>query len=160
MAQPIVGQDSLVGQELGHYRLLEKIGEGGMGVVYRARDAHLSRDVAIKVLPAGMLADSAARQRFRKEALALSGLNHPNIATIFDFDTCDGIDYLVEELIPGDSLDHRLKAGALSQSQSIDLGMQLCAGLAAAHERGIIHRDIKPANIRVTPAGHLKILDF
>ncbi len=154
------GPDLLVGTELGHYRIVEKIGAGGMGVVYRARDEHLKRDVAVKVMPAGLLADATARQRFRKEALALSELNHPNIATVFDFDTCDRIDYLVEELIPGASLDEMLEAGALTEHECIDLGVQLSAGLAAAHERGIIHRDIKPANIRITPEGHLKILDF
>ena len=99
------GPDLLVGTELGHYRIVEKIGAGGFGVVYRARDEHLKRDVAVKVMPVGLLADARARQRFRKEALALSEINHPNIATVFDFDTCDRIDYLVEELIPGASLD-------------------------------------------------------
>ena len=160
MAQQAVGEESLVGQTLGHYRVVERIDKGGQGVVYRARDEHLKRDVAIKVLPAGVLADATARQRFRKEALALSELNHPNIAVIHDFDTHDGIDYLVEEWIPGVSLDEKLQAGSLSERECIDLGLQLCAGLAAAHEHGIIHRDIKPANIRVTPEGHLKILDF
>ncbi len=160
MAQQALGEDSLVGRALGHYLLVEKIGKGGMGVVYRARDEHLKRDVAIKVLPIGLLADVTALQRFRKEAHALSELNHPNIATIHDFDTCDGIDYLVEELIPGVSIDEMLEAGALDERECVDLGMQLCTGLAAVHERGIIHRDIKPGNIRVTPEGHLKILDF
>ena len=160
MAQPTLGEPSLAGQTLGHYRLVEKIGKGGMGIVYRARDEHLNRDVAIKILSSGSLADTAARQRFRKEALALSELNHPNIAVIYDFDTCDGIDYLVQELIPGKSLREMLEAGALAQDECIEMGKQLCAGLAAAHERGIIHRDIKPGNILVTPEGHLKILDF
>jgi eukaryotic-like serine/threonine-protein kinase len=160
MAQPALGEQSLAGQTLGHYRLVEKIGKGGMGVVYLARDEHLDRDVAIKVLSSGRLADTTARQRFRKEALALSELNHPNIAVIYDFDSCDGIDYLVQELIPGKSLREMLEAGALPQDECIELGKQLCAGLAAAHERGIIHRDIKPGNILLTPEGHLKILDF
>ena len=160
MAQPTLGEHSLAGQTLGHYRLVEKIGKGGMGVVYLARDEHLDRDVAIKILSSGRLADTAARQRFRKEALALSELNHPNIAIIYDFDTSDGIDYLVEELIPGKSLREMLEAGALSEDGCIELGKQLCAGLAAAHERGIVHRDIKPGNILVTTEGHLKILDF
>ncbi len=160
MAQPVLGEPSLAGQTLGHYRLVEKIGKGGMGVVYRARDEHLNRDVAIKILSSGSLADTAARQRFRKEALALSELNHPNIAVIYDFDSCDGIDYLVQELIPGKSLREMLEAGALAQDECIEVGKQLCAGLAAAHERGIIHRDIKPGNILITPEGHLKILDF
>ena len=125
MAQPIVGQDSLVGQELGHYRLLEKIGEGGMGVVYRARDAHLSRDVAIKVLPAGMLADSAARQRFRKEALALSGLNHPNIATIYGVEDRA----IVMELVEGADLK-----GPLSAEEALPIIEQLIDALEYAQE--------------------------
>ena len=161
MAQQLSIEDTMVGQELGHYRLLDKIGEGGMGVVYRARDEHLNRDVAIKVLPPGRLSDDTARQRIRKEALALSELNHPNIAIVHDFDTQHGIDYLVEELIAGVSIEEMLEEeGALSDQRCIDLGIQLCAGLAAAHERGIIHRDIKPSNIRITPEGLLKILDF
>ena len=155
-----LGQDSLIGRELGHYRLIERIGEGGMGVVYRAQDEHLDREVAIKVLPQGSLADDAVRQRFRKEAHALSKLNHPNIATVHDFDSCDGNDYLAEELIAGVSLDEKLATGPLSEREIVDLGTQLCEGLAVAHERGIIHRDIKPGNIRVTPDGRLKILDF
>src|SRR5215468_2480682 len=98
----------MIDQTLGHYRIVEKIGAGGMGEVYRAHDHHLDRDVAIKVLPAGMLADESARKRFHKEALALSKLNHPNIATIYDFDSEDGVDFLVMELIPGTTLSHKL----------------------------------------------------
>lgn len=160
MAEQALSEDSLVGHALGHYRLDERIGQGGMGVVYRAHDEHLDRDVAIKILPTELLASETARHCFHKEAHALSKLNHPNIATVYDFDSCDDIDYLAEELIPGMSLDEMLAAGPLSEKECIDLGMQLCAGLATAHEHGIIHRDIKPGNIRVTPEGHLKILDF
>ena len=104
----------MIGQKLGHYRVDEKIGAGGMGEVYRARDEHLERDVAVKVLPAGTLADESARKRFRKEALALSKLNHPNIATVFDFDTQDGVDFLVMEHIAGVALSERLGAGPLA----------------------------------------------
>lgn len=160
MAKSALGQDSLVGQALGHYRIVEKIGEGGMGVVYRARDEHLDRDVAIKILPLGSLTDKTARQRFRKEALALSKLNHSNIAVVIDFDECDGIDYLAQEFVAGLALDEMLATGRLSEKECIEFGLQLCAGLATAHERGIIHRDIKPGNLRVTPDGQLKILDF
>src|SRR3974390_1483074 len=116
MAHQIAGEESLVGRKLGHYCVVEKIGKGGMGVVYRARDEHLKRDVAIKVLPCGSLTDAAARQRFRKEAFALSEVNHPNIAVIHDFDTCDGVDFLVEEYIPGASLDDMLACGALTEA--------------------------------------------
>ncbi len=131
---------------LSHYRVLEQIGEGGMGVVYRAQDEHLDRDVALKVLPSGALADEAARKRFRKEALALSKLNHPNIATVFDFDTEEGTDFLVEELVQGMSLEQMLHPGPLTEKEIVDLGSQLCHGLAAAHEQGIVHRDLKPTN--------------
>lgn len=145
---------------LSHYRILEQIGAGGMGVVYRAHDERLDRDVALKVLPSGALADEAARKRFRKEALALSKLNHPNIATVHDFDTQEQTDFLVEELIPGLSLSEMLFSGPLPEREIINLGSQLADGLAAAHEQGVIHRDLKPANIRVTPDARVKILDF
>ena len=145
---------------LSHYRILEQIGAGGMGVVYRAHDEHLDCDVALKVLPPGKLADEAARKRFRKEALALSKLNHPNIAVVHDFDTQDGTDFLVEELIPGVSLSEMLISGPLPEREIINLGSQLAEALQAAHQQGVTHRDLKPANIRVTPDARLKILDF
>lgn len=150
----------MIGQTLGHYRIVEKIGEGGMGVVYRAHDQRLDRDVALKVLPAGTLADEAIRQRFRKEALALSRLNHPNIETVYDFDSQEGTDFLVMELIPGLTLDKKLAAGALPEREIARLGVQLAEGLVAAHKQEVTHRDIKPGNLRVTPEGRLKILDF
>ena len=148
------------GEVLGHYRMLEKIGEGGMGEVYRAGDEHLGRDVAIKVLPAGTLADHHARKRFRQEADALSQLNHPNIATIYDFDTQEGVDFLVMEYIPGETLSNRLCQGQLLEKEVVRLGLQLVEGLAAAHEQGVIHRDLKPGNLRLTSDERLKILDF
>jgi serine/threonine protein kinase/tetratricopeptide (TPR) repeat protein len=149
-----------VGQLLGHYRILEQIGAGGMGVVYRAHDEQLDRDVAIKVLPAGILADEDVRKRFRKEALSLAKLNHPNVATVHEFGSQDGIDFLVTEFIAGETLDDKLAGGALPAKQIIDLGLQLAQGLSAAHQQGIVHRDLKPANLRLTPDGRLKILDF
>ena len=149
-----------IGQNLGPYRLLEQIGAGGMGVVLRAHDERLDRDVALKVLPQGPLADDHARHRFRKEALALSRLNHPNIETVHEFDTQAGIDFLVLELVPGISLDGKLAAGPLPEKEVMRLGAQLAEGLAAAHDKGVLHRDLKPANLRVTPEGRLKILDF
>jgi serine/threonine protein kinase/tetratricopeptide (TPR) repeat protein len=160
MANAALGQDSLVGHVLGHYRIVEEIGAGGMGVVYRAHDEHLDRDIAIKILPSGMLGDTAARQRFHKEAHAVSKLNHPNIASVYDFDSCDGIDYLAEELVPGISLEEMLSSGPLGEKELVNLGTQLCEGLVAAHNRGVLHRDIKPSNLRVTPEGQLKIIDF
>jgi serine/threonine protein kinase/Flp pilus assembly protein TadD len=145
---------------LSHYRVLEQIGAGGMGVVYRAHDEHLDCDVALKVLQPGRLADESARKRFRKEALALSKLNHPNIAVVHDFDTQDGTDFLVQEFIPGLLLSEMLTSGPLTEREIVNLGSQLADGLAAAHEQGIVHCDLKPANIRVTPDVRLKILDF
>ena len=150
----------MIGQTLGHYRVLEQIGAGGMGLVFRAHDERLGRDVALKVLPPGTLTDENARRRFRKEAPTLSKLNHPNIATVFDFDTQDGVDFLVMELIPGVTLDEKVAAGALAEKEVIRLGAQLAEGLAAAHEQQVIHRDLKPGNLRLTPDGRLKILDF
>jgi len=149
-----------IGQTLGHYRLIEQIGAGGMGVVYRARDEQLERDVALKVLPAGMLAEETARKRFRKEGLALAKLNHPNIATVHEFGSQDEIDFLVTEYIPGVTLDSRLALGAFPTKEVLSLGTQLAQGLSAAHEQGIVHRDLKPPNLRLTPDRRLKILDF
>jgi eukaryotic-like serine/threonine-protein kinase len=150
----------MIGQQLGHYLILAKIGAGGMGEVYRARDLQLDREVALKVLPTGMLADEAARKQFRKEALALAKLNHPNIETVFEFASQDGVDFLAMELIPGAAISERIKAGPLPQAEIARLALQLCEGLAAAHEHGIIHCDLKPQNLYVTPDGWLKILDF
>ena len=147
-------------RKLGHYRILDKIGSGGMGEVYRARDERLDREVAVKVLSAGILADETARKRFRNEALALSKFNHPNIATIYDFDADEGADFIVTELVNGETLAQKIAAGRLPEREILDLAAQLAEGLAAAHERGIVHRDLKPANLRVTIDGRLKILDF
>src|SRR5271165_1551934 len=153
-------RDLLVGGELGHYRIVERIGAGGMGEVYRARDEHLARDVAVKVLSPGTLTDASARNHFHKEALTLSKLNYPSIATIYDFDTQQGVDFLVMEYIPGVTLSDRVAAGPLPEKEVLRLGVQLAEGLAAAHDHGVVHRDLKPGNLRVTSDGRLKILDF
>ena len=150
----------MVGETISHYRILVQIGAGGMGVVYKAYDEQLEREVALKVLSPGLLADEAARKRFRKEALALARLNHPNIATIFEFGNDAGADFLVTEYIPGITLDMKLSAGPLDMEEVIRLGIQLATGLGEAHSQGLIHRDLKPANLRVAPDGRLKILDF
>ncbi len=147
-------------RQLGHYRLLERIGGGGMGEVFLARDEHLGRDVAVKLLPPRTLADESARRRFRKEATALSKISHPNVAIVFDFDTQDDVDFLVMEFIPGRTLSEMLATGPLPEGEVVRLGIQLADGLAAAHGEGVVHRDLKPGNIRVTPDQHLKILDF
>ncbi len=148
------------GTRLGRYEVVRLLGAGGMGEVYLANHERLQRDVALKVLPTGTLADEAARKRFRKEALALSKLNHPNIATVYDFDTQDGVDFLVMEYIPGTTLDKKVAAGSLPEKEVVRLGAQLVDGLTAAHDHGVLYRDLKPANLRVTPDGRLKILDF
>ena len=150
----------MLGDTLDHYRLVEKIGSGGMGEVYRAHDEHLDRDVALKVLPAGTLADEAARKLFRKEALAIAKLNHPNIATVHEFNCQKGVDFLAMELIQGRSLREILKEGPLQEKEIRRLGLQLAEALASAHEHGVVHRDLKPANIMITRDGRLKILDF
>ncbi len=150
----------MIGQTLGHYRVLEQIGAGGMGVVYLARDERLDRDVALKVLPQSLLTDAAALKSFRKEAHALSKLNHPNIATVHDFDAQDGVNFLVMEYIPGVTLDQMLTGGPLNEKEVVRLGVQLAQGLRAAHSERLIHRDLKPSNLRITPDGRLKILDF
>ena len=148
------------GQILGHFRLIEKIGAGGMGIVYRAWDMRLERDVAVKVLNAKTLSDTSASKRFRREALILSRLNHPNVEAVYDFHSEQGLDYLVMEFVPGTSLDERLESGALPEKEVLELGVQLSRGLVAAHSQRVIHRDLKPGNLRVTPDSVLKILDF
>ncbi len=153
-------QVPMIGQTVGHYRILEKIGEGGMGVVYRAHDEQLDRDVALKVLSAGTLADEVARRHFRKEALTLAKMNHPNIEIIYEFGSWNGLDFLAMELIPGTSLRETLKQGPLPEQEVIRFGVQLAEGLSAAHAQGVVHRDLKPGNLIISPEGRLKILDF
>lgn len=148
----------MLGTTIGHYRIVEQIGAGGMGVVYRAHDERLDRDVALKVLSSGALANSPDRKRFRHEALALSKLNHPNIAVVHDFDSHGDLDVLVMEYVPGSTLSHQ--PAPLPEREVLRIGVQLAQGLAAAHAQGVLHRDLKPGNLRLTPDGRLKILDF
>jgi Tol biopolymer transport system component len=148
------------GTSLGPYTIVGPLGAGGMGEVYRARDARLHREVAVKVLPASFAADSERLRRFEQEARATGQLNHPNIVAVYDIGTHDGTPYVVEELLEGDTLRARLAAGALPARKAIDYARQVAAGLAAAHQKGIVHRDLKPENLFVTHDGHLKILDF
>ena len=148
------------GQLLGHYRLIERIGGGGQGEVFRAHDERFDKDVAIKILPLKVLADEEARKRFRQEALAVGKLSHPNVATAYYFGEENGIDFLVTEYVSGSGLDEKLEHGPIPESDVLALGIQLASGLEAAHREGIIHRDLKPGNLRITQNGDLKILDF
>ena len=148
------------GRVLGHYRLLERIGEGGMGVVYRAYDEHLQREIALKLLPASVVRDESARRRFRKEALTLARLNHPNIETLHGFEADGDVDFLVMEYVPGITLASKLARGPLRESELLEYAIQLASAMEEAHKQGVIHRDLKPSNILVNPNGQLKILDF
>ena len=148
------------GQKIGPYQILGQIGAGGMGEVYRAHDARLGRDVAIKVLPASFSSDLDRLSRFAQEARAAAALNHPNILAIHDIGDWQGAPYIVSELLVGETLRDRLKAGAVPARKAIDYALQVTRGLAAAHDKGIVHRDLKPENIFLTEAGHAKILDF
>jgi len=151
----------MIGRTLSHYRVVEQIGAGAMGVVYRAQDLHLpGREVALKVLPPSLLGDESAIRRFRKGAIALSRLRHPHIAEIYDLDSDGGQVFLIMEYVPGETLSALLDRGGLSEREVLKLGIQLTEGLAAAHEQGVLHRDLKPANVRVAPEGRSKILDF
>ncbi|HKQ97875.1 MAG TPA: serine/threonine-protein kinase, partial [Candidatus Polarisedimenticolia bacterium] len=148
------------GTTLGPYTIVGPLGAGGMGEVYRARDARLQRDVAIKVLPPALVADPERLRRFEQEARAAGQLNHPNIVVVYDTGTHAGTPYVVEELLEGDTLRGRLAGGAIPARKAIDYARQIALGLAAAHQRGIVHRDLKPENLFVTPDGRVKILDF
>src|SRR5712692_3489461 len=150
----------MIGQTLRHYRIEAKLGEGGMGVVYRAVDTHLDRTVAIKVLPASALADADRKARFVQEAKAASALNHPNIITIHDIDSADGVDFIAMEYVPGKTLDRLAGRRGLKFQEALKYGIQIADALSAAHAAGIIHRDLKPANVMVTEQGLVKVLDF
>ena len=150
----------MVGTTLSHYRIEHLIGQGGMGVVYRAIDTRLGRVVAIKVIAPGAAGDRDRRDRFLKEARAASALNHPNIVTIHEVDHADGIDFLVMELVGGRPLNELIPRGGMAVDRVLELAEQIAGGLAAAHAAGIVHRDIKPANIVIADGGEAKMLDF
>ena len=150
----------MIGRTVGRYEILEKVGAGGNGIVHRAHDSRLEREVAIKTLSPERSIDDTVRERFRREARLLSRLNHPNIQTVYDFDSADGVEFMVSEYIPGISLGQRMGGEPIAEDEVLSLGLQLSEGLAAAHDKGVVHRDVAPENLRIMPTGQLKILDF
>ena len=148
------------GTKLAHYEIIEPIGKGGMGEVYRARDGKLGRDVAIKVLPEEFAENEERLARFKREAKVLASLNHPNIASIYGLEESEGTHYLVLELVPGETLAERIARGPIPLEEALDIATQMAEALEEAHERGIVHRDLKPANVKQTEDGKIKVLDY
>src|SRR5205085_10298325 len=149
-----------VGSRVGTYEIVALLGSGGMGEVYRATDTKLGRDVALKILPPAFTRDPDRVARFRREAQVLASLNHPHIGAIYGLDQADGQQFLVLELVDGESLDKRIARGKIPVDEALAIAKQIAEALEAAHEKGIIHRDLKPANIALTKDGNVKVLDF
>jgi serine/threonine-protein kinase len=150
----------LPGHQLAHYEIIEPIGKGGMGEVYRAKDSKLGRDVAIKVLPDEFARDEERLRRFQREAKVLASLNHPNIAAIYGLEHSEGTHYLVLEMVEGETLAERIARGPIPVDEAVRIAMKIATALQEAHDRGIVHRDLKPANIKLTPDDDVKVLDF
>ena len=150
----------MIGKTLAHYEITSLLGKGGMGEVYQAKDLKLGRDVAIKALPEEFAKDTDRVARFQREAKLLASLNHPNIAAIYGLEESDKTNFLVLELVEGDTLADQIKKGPIPVEEALKLALQIAEALEAAHEKGVIHRDLKPANIKVTPEGKVKVLDF
>src|SRR5262249_21915064 len=148
------------GSRIGPYEIKSPLGEGGMGVVFRALDTKLHREVALKLLPDHFAGDLERLARFQREAQVLATLNHPNIAQIYGLEESTPQTCIVMELVEGETLQERLKRGAIPIDEALQIAKQICEGLEAAHEKGIIHRDLKPANIKITADGKVKVLDF
>src|SRR5215467_5971059 len=150
----------MIGESIGHYRISAKLGEGGMGIVFRALDTKLQRDVALKLLPDHFADDPERLARFQREAQVLASLNHPNIAQIYGLEESDNTRCIVMELVEGERLQERLKLGPIAVPEASRIAMQIARALEAAHEQGVVHRDLKPANVKILPNGTVKVLDF
>ncbi len=150
----------MVGSSISHYKILDKLGEGGMGVVYKAEDTKLDRPVALKFLPNHLLGDEEVRKRFEREAKAAAALDHSNVCTVYEIDEAEGKTFISMALIEGQSLDKKIAQGPLKLDEALDVARQIAEGLEAAHGKGIYHRDIKPENVMVNEKGHVTVMDF